>query len=233
MRYVVFDTETTGLNHATGDRVFEIGCVEIVNKAITGRVFHSYINPEKEISLEVQEICKIDPSILSDKPKFSDVAKGFIDFISLNQDGEEEKAILIAHNARFDMDFINSELSICGMDCIDGFDVFDTVRMAKVRNPKSPASLDHLCRSMGIDLSVREKNGHGALTDSKLLSEVFLNFIKDEPDNYVYVFNKAIESFFGIVKRESVIVSRSCDVCDEDRASHEEFLSKMGVERIW
>lgn len=164
MREIIFDTETTGLDCRL-DRVIEIGAVELVNRFPTGRVFHEYIFPEgRAIDAEALAVHGITMESLHGKPRFAQVADGFLEFI----DG----ARLVAHNAGFDMGFINAELERLGHPAVDPLRVVDTLALAKRRHPMGPNSLDALCRRYGIDNSRRTK--HGALLDSELLAEVYV-----------------------------------------------------------
>lgn len=167
MREIVFDTETTGLDSRL-DRVIELGGIELVNRFPTGRNFHEYINPEgREVHPEALAVHGISNSDLTGKPVFSEIAERFLEFI----DG----AILVAHNANFDMGFINAELARLGRDFIGPDRVVDTLMLARRKHPMGPNSLDALCRRYGIDNSRRDK--HGALLDSELLAEVYIELI--------------------------------------------------------
>jgi len=164
LREIVFDTETTGLD-AREDRVIELGCVELVNRFPTGRTFHYYFNPQgRQINVEAQAVHGITAAQLVDKPTFDALAEEFLAFI----DG----AKLIAHNAGFDISFINAELARLGHLSIGGDRVIDTLAIARRKHPMGPNSLDALCKRYGIDNSRRTK--HGALLDSELLAEVYI-----------------------------------------------------------
>ncbi|NMG42815.1 DNA polymerase III subunit epsilon [Aromatoleum toluvorans] len=166
MRQIVLDTETTGLDWRNGDRVIEIGCVELLNRNLTGRHFHVYINPERGIDAEAIAVHGITEEFLADKPKFRDVANDFMDFV---RDAE-----LVIHNASFDVGFLDHELSLLGHAKLDALcaGVIDTLRMAKEQNPGKKASLDALCDRYEIDNAARTL--HGALLDAELLAEVYL-----------------------------------------------------------
>ncbi|HEY6631438.1 MAG TPA: DNA polymerase III subunit epsilon [Rhizobiaceae bacterium] len=167
MREIVFDTETTGLDWRD-DRVIELGGIELVNRFPTGRSFHRYINPQgREINAEAQAVHGISKAELADKPSFADIAEEFIEFI----DG----AHLVAHNAGFDIAFINAEFGRLGHPSVEQSRVIDTLAIAKRKHPMGPNSLDALCRRYGIDNSRRTK--HGALLDSELLAEVYIELI--------------------------------------------------------
>lgn len=164
MREIVFDTETTGLDPASGDRVVEIGCLELVNRLPSGETFHVYLNPERDMPAEAEAVHGLSAAFLSDKPRFHDVVDAFLAFIG--------DAPLIAHNASFDMRFINAELRACGRDDLSAHKVIDTLALARQKFPGAPASLDALCRRFGVDNSGRDL--HGALLDSELLAGVYL-----------------------------------------------------------
>ena len=164
MREIVLDTETTGLDPAEGHRIVEIGAVELMNHVATGATFHRYINPERPMPPEAEAVHGLGDAFLADKPVFAAVVSDFVAFIA--------DAPLVIHNAAFDMRFLNAELERCGLPHLPAARAVDTVAMARRRFPGSPANLDALCRRFSIDLSAREK--HGALLDSELLAEVYL-----------------------------------------------------------
>ncbi|NMG66890.1 DNA polymerase III subunit epsilon [Azoarcus indigens] len=166
MRQIVLDTETTGLDWRNGDRVIEIGCVELLNRSLTGRHFHVYINPQRSIDAEAIAVHGITEEFLADKPTFSAIAEEFEEFV--------RDADLIIHNASFDVGFLNHELSLLKRPKLDVLcrEVIDTLRMAKEQNPGKKASLDALCERYEIDNGHRTL--HGALLDSELLAEVYL-----------------------------------------------------------
>jgi len=164
MREIVFDTETTGLNPLGGDRIVEIGCVELFNRLPTGETFHVYLNPERDMPEAAFRVHGLSVEFLSDKPLFTDIAQDFIDFIG--------DAALVAHNASFDMGFINAELVRVNRPIIDSERVIDTLQIARRKNPFGPNSLDALCQRYNIDNSKRTK--HGALLDSEILAEVYI-----------------------------------------------------------
>lgn len=167
MREVVLDTETTGLSPKSGDRIVEIGCVELVNHLPTGECFHEYINPERDMPEQAQAVHGLSEEFLSDKPLFADVSKAFDDFIGSSP--------LIIHNAEFDLGFLNAERDRLDFEPIPMDRAIDTVQMARRKFPGSQASLDALCRRFQIDISDRDV--HGALKDAKLLAEVYLELI--------------------------------------------------------
>ncbi len=165
-REIVLDTETTGLSPADGDRVVEIGCVELVNHIPTGRHFHVYVNPDRSMSDEAFRVHGLSNEFLADKPKFAAVADKFLDFVG--------DATLVIHNAEFDVGFLNAELEWCGRGSLRN-PVIDTVAVARNRHPGARVSLDALCKHYGIDNSRRTL--HGALLDSEILAEVYLELI--------------------------------------------------------
>jgi DNA polymerase III subunit epsilon len=167
MREIVFDTETTGLDPKNGDRVVEIGMIELVNHIPTGRTFHRYINPERQMPTEALRIHGLDDAFLADKPLFAAVVPELIAFVG--------EATLIAHNSEFDMAFLNAELSRAGHPAVPNERIIDTLMLARRRHPAGPNSLDALCSRYQIDTGRR--TFHGALLDAELLSEVYIELI--------------------------------------------------------
>lgn len=165
MREIIFDTETTGLDPKSGDRMVEIGCIEMVNRVPTGNTFHAYFNPDRDMPAAAEAVHGLSISFLSDKPRFHEKAAEFLEFI-----GEEAK--LVAHNAGFDFGFVNSELDMCGLPPLSRERMVDTVAMARTRHPGAKNSLDALCTRYGIDRSHRTR--HGALLDAELLAQVYV-----------------------------------------------------------
>lgn len=168
MREIVLDTETTGFDAEGADRIVEIGALELMNHLPTGRTFHVYINPERSMPKEAFDVHGLGDDFLRDKPKFAQIAQDFIDFIA-------DDARLVIHNASFDMKFLNAELKRAGHKTLPWARALDTLALARERFPGSPATLDALCRRFGVDNSGREL--HGALLDSELLAEVYLELI--------------------------------------------------------
>lgn len=175
MREIVLDTETTGLDPNDGHRVVEIGAVELINHIPTGRVYHEYINPERDMPAEAEKIHGISEAFLKDKPVFAAVAESFLAFLEEDGKGETLPGTLVIHNAAFDMKFLNSELTRLGHVAIGNERVIDSLLLARQRFPGAPANLDALCRRYDVDTSARTK--HGALLDSELLAEVYLGLI--------------------------------------------------------
>ena len=164
MREIVFDTETTGLNPHAGDRMVEIGCVEIFNRVETGRHYHCYFNPGRDMPFEAEAVHGLTSLFLSDKPLFPDKAEELLEFIA--------DSPLVAHNAGFDFGFLNHELSLCGRPAVCTTRMRDTLALARTRHPGAKHSLDALCMRFGIDRSHRVK--HGALLDAQLLAQVYV-----------------------------------------------------------
>jgi len=164
VREIIFDTETTGLNPAGGDRLVEIGCVEMFNRVETGRHYHAYFNPERAMPSEAEAVHGLSSIFLSDKPRFADKAEELLDFIG--------DCPLVAHNASFDFGFLNSELQMCGRTAVCTSRMVDTLVIARTRHPGAKHSLDALCTRFGVDRSTRVK--HGALLDAQLLAQVYV-----------------------------------------------------------
>ena len=164
MREIVFDTETTGLNPGGGDRRVEIGCIEIFNRVETGRHFHTYFFPERDMPFEAEMVHGLTTTFLSDKPLFADKAEELLEFL--------EDSPLVAHNAAFDFGFLNHELERCGRAPVSISRMRDTLQLARTKHPGAKHSLDALCVRFGIDRSQRIK--HGALLDAQLLAQVYV-----------------------------------------------------------
>lgn len=164
MREIIFDTETTGLDPQRGDRMVEIGCIEMVNRVTTGRTFHAYFNPERTMPAEAEAVHGLSDAFLADKPLFAERAEELLEFIG--------DSPLVAHNAGFDFGFLNAELAACGLDAVCKSRMIDTVALARVRHPGAKLSLDALCTRYGVDRSHRTL--HGALLDSELLAQVYV-----------------------------------------------------------
>jgi DNA polymerase III subunit epsilon len=164
MREIIFDTETTGLDPKSGDRLVEIGCLEMVNRVATGSTFHAYFNPDRDMPAAAEAVHGLSITFLSDKPRFHERAAELIEYL-----GDSK---LVAHNAGFDFGFVNSELEMCGMESLSRERMIDTVALARVRHPGAKLSLDALCTRYGIDRSHRTL--HGALLDAELLAQVYV-----------------------------------------------------------
>lgn len=167
MRQIVLDTETTGIDPTEGHRLVEIGCVELENYVPTGRILHLYLNPEREVPPEAEAVHGLSTKFLKDKPLFAEIYTDFLEFVG--------DAPLVIHNAEFDIKFLNHELKTVGHPGFKLKDAIDTLKIAREKFPGSPANLDALCRRFGVDNSGREY--HGALLDSQLLAEVYLELL--------------------------------------------------------
>ncbi len=163
-REIIFDTETTGLDPKTGDRMVEIGCIEMIGRVETGRTFHAYFNPDRDMPPEAERVHGLSAAFLATKPRFAEVADELLAFLG--------DAPLVAHNAGFDFGFLNNELQLIGRGAISIDRMVDTVAIARKRHPGSKLSLDALCTRYGIDRSHRVK--HGALLDAELLAQVYV-----------------------------------------------------------
>jgi DNA polymerase-3 subunit epsilon len=164
MREIVFDTETTGLSPTTGDRLVEIGCIEIVNRVETGRTYHAYFHPDRDMPIEAERVHGLSITFLSDKPRFHESVEDLLEFIG--------DSPLVAHNAAFDFGFLNAELDRCGRPIVAMHRMVDTLAIARTRHPGAKHSLDALCTRYGIDRSHRVK--HGALLDAQLLAQLYV-----------------------------------------------------------
>lgn len=224
LREIVFDTETTGLDANNGDRLVELGCIEIINRIPTGREFHRHINPEREVHPEAAAIHGLTLDFLKDKPLFKDVADEFLDFIA--------DAPLVAHNGTFDLGFVNAELKRLPRPLITADRIVDTLQLARRRHPAGPNSLDALCKRYGIDLSQRTK--HGALLDSMLLAGVYVELLGER---------QAVLGFNGYaagdmtrartrkaVQRPAPLPSR---LSEAEEAAHREYVKTLGADALW
>lgn len=164
MREIIFDTETTGFDPQNGDRMVEIGCIEMVGRVMTGNSFHAYFNPQRDMPMAAEQVHGLSTKFLSDKPLFSAQADELLAFIG--------DAPLVAHNAPFDFGFLNAELRNCGREAVDMERMVDTIALARARHPGAKMSLDALCTRYGIDRSHRVK--HGALLDAELLAHLYV-----------------------------------------------------------
>lgn len=225
MREIVLDTETTGFDPTTGHRIVEIGCVELINHVRTGEHFHVYLNPERDMPEEAFNVHGLSEEFLSDKPLFADVAGAFCDFIGDSR--------LVIHNADFDMRFLNWELKAIGREVMPRDRALDTVAMARKRFPGSPVSLDALCRRFGIDNSNREK--HGALLDSELLADVYLELIGGREPGLALASNRQAAAVATATEAAMVREARAPRphaATEEERAAHGEFVAKL-TDALW
>lgn len=167
MREIIFDTETTGLDPKNGDRLVELGCIEMVNRVATGATYHCYFNPQRDMPAEAERVHGLSEAFLADKPLFAEKAAEFLEFIG--------DAPMVAHNAGFDFGFINAELTAAGFEPVGLDRMVDTVKIARQKHPGAKNSLDALCTRYGIDRSHRTK--HGALLDAELLAQVYVELL--------------------------------------------------------
>jgi len=220
MKEIVLDTETTGMDPHDGHKIIEIGCVELENHVPTGRHLQLYINPERDIPPEATAVHGITDEFVADKPVFAQVYSEFMDFIKGGK--------LVIHNAEFDMKFINYELGQVGHPSIGWNNVIDTLGMARKKFPGSPANLDALCRRFGIDNT--ERTYHGALLDSELLAEVYLELLggRQHGLGLAAETNKKVEETQEQVKTKRTLREpRPHSVNAEELAAHAEFLEKI------
>lgn len=225
MREIVLDTETTGFDPASGDRIVEIGAVELFNHMPTGETYHQYINPERSMPKEAFEVHGLGDEFLSDKPLFAQVGQAFLDFI---QDSK-----LVIHNASFDIKFLNAELRWMNLPQIPWEQALDTLAIARRKFPGSPASLDALCRRFGIDNTSRTL--HGALLDSEILAEVYLELIGGRQPDFVLATSEAQNAADGISEwrpaaRPAPLPSR---LSEAEKKAHDAFVAQMGENALW
>jgi DNA polymerase III subunit epsilon len=227
MREIVLDTETTGLEPSEGHRIVEIGAVELFNHMPTGKTYHQYLNPQRPMPKEAFEVHGLGDEFLRDKPLFQAVASDFLAFIG--------DAQLIIHNAAFDMKFLNAELNAVGLAKLSMSRATDTVAMARQKFPGSPASLDALCRRFGVDNSGREK--HGALLDSEILAEVYLELIGGRQPGF------GLSTSASPAKRGDAPVEAwrpkarpnplTPRITADEMAAHQAFVTGLGDTAIW
>lgn len=222
MREVVLDTETTGLEAHEGDRIIEIGGVELINHIPSGKSFHVHINPECEISQGAFAIHGLSTEFLSEKPVFAEIADDFIAFIA--------DSPLIIHNAEFDANFLNSEFERLGRRKIPRKRLIDTLYIARQRHPKGPNSLDALCRRYNVDNSGREK--HGALLDAELLAELYIDLIGAREPHLTLVTEASTPAMAerGVRARPQPLPER---ISQAEREAHKLFVEELGAAAIW
>ncbi|MEM6414661.1 MAG: DNA polymerase III subunit epsilon [Pseudomonadota bacterium] len=228
MRQIVFDLETTGFRFDEGHRVVEIGAVELVRGALTGKTFHTYVDPQREVPQGAVDVHGLTYDFLRGNPVFNDEKAGpaFQKFV-----GEAE---LIAHNGKaFDLPFLNAELDAAGLKVIDN-DLVDTLHLARRKFPGSPASLDALCARFGVDTKQRERDGHGALLDSRLLAEVYI-----ELTGGVQAGLDLDDQAAAVARRKSRGPARQRPtplpslITKNEAAAHTAFIAEMGEESVW
>ncbi|GGY46529.1 DNA polymerase III subunit epsilon [Parvularcula lutaonensis] len=229
VRQVIFDTETTGFSPQDGDRLIEIGAIEMIDGNLTGESFHRYVNPERDVPMEAYRVHRISTEMLQDKPLFRDpsVGEAFLAFI--------EGAELIAHNAPFDVGFINAELDIAGLPALTN-KVIDTVPMARRKFPGAPASLDALCQRFGISKAERDEKGHGALLDAELLARVYIELTGGRQASFLSASTSSRSAPGDAGGDRAVTYQRPRPlpprITDEERAAHRAFIEELGTP-IW
>ena len=215
IRQIVLDTETTGLSPENGDRIVEIGCIELINFVPTSNTYHQYIYPDRKMSEGAYKVSGISDEFLRDKPKFKEVYKDFLTFIS--------DSALIAHNAQFDVGFLNSELSKIQSDFSLSNEIIDTLSLAKKKYPGAQASLDALCKRFEIDTSKREK--HGALLDAYLLVDVYIELIGGKQTSLAL--SRKSTSLDNIKKAMSNYNHRKFKITDQELEEHKNIINKI------
>lgn len=225
IREIVMDTETTGLDPTTGDRIVEIGALELMNHVPTGRTYHQYINPGIPMPPEAQAVHGISDEDLADKPPFADIAQAFVDFIAGGK--------LVIHNAPFDIKFLNAELSRTGHAPLVLEDAVDTLQIARQRFPGAQNSLDGLCRRFGIDTSRRVK--HGALLDSEILADVYLEICGGRQSRLTMetVVVGSEEAVSGPYRAPVRPGPRPALLTEAEAARHTEFIAELGDSALW
>ena len=232
MRQVVFDLETTGFQFSRGHRIVEIGAVELVNGAVTGRNFHTYVNPERDMPEDAYRVHGLSAEFLSDKPVFAheSVAPAFAAFV--------KSAELIAHNGvGFDLPFLQAELEAAGLATLDN-EITDTMLLARRKYPGAPASLDALCARFGIDTKERERDGHGALLDSRLLAEVYIELTGGAQAGLNFGRRDETEGDgtgrgAGVRKTRARPRPLPARLTEAEKSAHDAFLDEMGEACLW
>jgi DNA polymerase III subunit epsilon len=224
LREIVLDTETTGTDPA-GDRIVEIGCVELLNYIPTGRTFHVYVNPQRPVSRGALEVHGLSDSFLADKPVFAAVAPDFMEFV--------REARLVIHNAAFDVGFLNAELGRCGHPVFEAARAACTLSLARRKHPGASNSLDALCSRYGIDNSRRTK--HGALLDAEILAEVYIELIGGKQADLGLAIGRAaaLRGNAPIVVSPRARVAPAPRLTDAERAAHLAFVGTLGANALW
>lgn len=219
MREVVLDTETTGLSHKDGHRIIEIGCVELLHRVPTGKTYHTYINPERDVSAGASAVSGLTYDFLKDFSPFASIASEFYQFI--------QKSTLVIHNANFDIGFINAEFSRLEIPHLRVSDAIDTVIISRKKFPGQPANLDALCKRFNIDLSKRTK--HGALVDAQLLADVYIELMGGRQ---AHLFKQDESEENPLVVHKQFREPRTFAVNQNEFREHEEFL-KLLKDPLW
>ncbi len=225
MREIVFDTETTGLDPKQGDRIVEIGCIELVNRVETGNTYHAYFNPGMAMPSIAEQVHGLSDAFLSDKPYFEDTVEDLLDFLG--------DSPLVAHNAMFDFGFLNAELGNCGRLHISMSRMIDTLAMSKARHPGAKHSLDALCTRYGVDRSHRVN--HGALLDAALLSQVYIELTGGRQiglDMMAPSVVDPVSSGFDVVRTNPSRQPRTHQATPEEIARHRDFVATL-TDPLW
>jgi DNA polymerase-3 subunit epsilon len=217
IREIVLDTETTGLDFEKGDRIVEIACVELINHVPTGNTYQTYVNPEKEMSSEASAITGITDEMLKDKPHFSKIADDFLNFV--------KDSTLVIHNAKFDILFLNNELSKLEKPLFRLEDAVDTLQIVRQKFPGMPGNLDFLCKKFNVDASGRVT--HGALIDCKLLAEVYINLLGGRQSSLFFENDEEKTAAASVIQRKKSYAARSFPPSEEEIAAHSEFLKSI------
>jgi DNA polymerase-3 subunit epsilon len=229
LREIVLDTETTGLDPTKGDRLIEIGCIELFNRIPTGREFHQFLNPDRDVPAEAQAVHGISTDFLRDKPRFPQVADAFLEFIGSD--------ILVIHNAAFDVGFLSAELVRAGKSAIAMSRVVDTLALARRKHPAGPNSLDALCKRYGVDNSKRTK--HGALVDSLLLADVYVELLGERQATLGLAQSSSARE---TASRRAGAAQRKAEqrphalperLSQEMKAAHQSFVETLGANPLW
>lgn len=227
MREIILDTETTGIDPSEGHRIVEIGCVELINRIPTGRTWHCYLNPERDMPQKAYEVHGLSEDFLRDKPLFAERADDLLAFV--------EGGMLVMHNAGFDFRFLNAELERLPRSLLHWEHIIDTLALARRRHPGAPASLDALCRRYGVDLTERETSGHGALLDCRLLASVYVELVGGNQARLEFATNGAQA---GVLQAQAPTVrTRPAPlgprVSTAETEAHRAFVETLGGDALW
>ena len=220
MREIIFDTETTGLDPQSGDRLVEIGCIEMVNRVTTGRTFHAYYNPDRDMPAAAEAVHGLSATFLADKPRFPELVEDLLEFIA--------DSPLVAHNAGFDFGFLNAELAMIGREAVCRSRMIDTVALARVRHPGAKLSLDALCSRYGVDRSHRTM--HGALLDAELLAQVYVELTGGRQIGLELAADagdRLVASVVTVVRERVFRAPRPHTASADELARHAEFLKSL------
>jgi DNA polymerase-3 subunit epsilon len=223
IREIALDTETTGLRPEEGHRIIELGCIELVNHLPTGRTLHHYFDPERPIDPDATRVSGITDEMVRGKPKFGELAQSFLDFIG--------EAPIVAHNAAFDMGFLNAELKRAGLATLLPERAIDTLLIARRKFPGAPASLDALCKRFNVDLSERVK--HGALLDAGLLAQVYLELCGGRQPGLILAVETVLQGTVVATQRGPRPVALPSRLTEEELAAHAAFIATLKGEAIW